>query len=387
MTGFTGLRNNVTSERFDAGDLETADNLNLDDTGKAFRRDGYTLESSGAKDSLWAKGEFCLVMDGTTLKRRLSDGTLVPVRTGLTDADMAYELAAGDVYYTNGHQTGKYTKGGDYPWGISLPTSFVGQNSSGSLYPGSYLFTVTYLRSTGEESGTKWIGSLDVTTGGIAFTGIPVSTDPLVTHKAIYLTAANSKELHQAAILENSTETYTYHGGNLGPALNTYLKEPPLPGHAVGVFNGRMLIARDGFLYYSEPYAYSLFDQREYFEFDSRITVVAPVIDGVWIADRDRTWFLQGNDIANSEARLMSDYGAIEGSLSHAQVSMIGADGTPQDARVAVWTSQNGICYGFPGGVLINVTTKKYTFPTLKNKAAGFVRTSDGINQYISVCA
>ena len=51
---FNGLRNDVSSERFDIGDLEVADNIDIDKTGRIARRAGYTSVTAGAAHSLWA---------------------------------------------------------------------------------------------------------------------------------------------------------------------------------------------------------------------------------------------------------------------------------------------------------------------------------------------
>jgi len=61
---FTGLRNDVSHERFKAGDMEEATNVYLDDSGRVSRRDGLTQVVAGSSHSLWSNGGLCLFGQG-----------------------------------------------------------------------------------------------------------------------------------------------------------------------------------------------------------------------------------------------------------------------------------------------------------------------------------
>ena len=70
---FTGLRNDVSAERFELSDLAIANNVNIDDTGKIVLRDGYLQKLAGAYHSLWSNGTTCLYVIGTELRQLMSN--------------------------------------------------------------------------------------------------------------------------------------------------------------------------------------------------------------------------------------------------------------------------------------------------------------------------
>jgi hypothetical protein len=98
FTAFKGLRNNVSWERQEAGDLETATNVYLDDTGRLARRNGTTQVVAGATHSLFADGGVCLFAQGTSLKRLWTDNTTTVLRTDLSGEPVSYWDIGGIVY-------------------------------------------------------------------------------------------------------------------------------------------------------------------------------------------------------------------------------------------------------------------------------------------------
>ena len=111
---FAGLRNNVPSERFELPDLEAAENIDLDDSGRATRRFGHgAAVVSGACASLWSDGNIALVVrSGTVLAQIMPDYSVVTLRSGLTPGlEMSYVPMGGRVYYSNGVENGVIESG------------------------------------------------------------------------------------------------------------------------------------------------------------------------------------------------------------------------------------------------------------------------------------
>lgn len=153
----------------------------------------------------------------------------------------------------------------------------------------------------------------------------------------------------------------------IGPAAT--IKEfyaPPL-GHLLSTRNGRMFIAVDNFLYYSEPNTYHAYRLgANFFAFQSRIKMVEAVDNGLWISDSESLYFLGGNIAPTLQEmpvqRKMAVYPAIEGTAIKVPASRIGIEGL--NGIVIVFTTPEGICVGSVDGNLINITEKKIDLPS-----------------------
>lgn len=155
----------------------------------------------------------------------------------------------------------------------------------------------------------------------------------------------------------------------------------PAPlGHLLEVYNGRMFIAVNNLLCYSEPNTYHAYRlAANYFGFPSRIKMIQAVSGGLWISDSESVYFL-GGIIAPSLQEMpvqikVADYPVIEGSAVKVPGSRIGEG---MAGIVVVFTTTEGVCIGTGDGQLINVTERKIDMPEGLS-GAGFYK--DG--QYI----
>ena len=118
-------------------------------------------------------------------------------------------------------------------------------------------------------------------------------------------------------------------------------------------------------LWFSEPYAYNSFDlARGGIPFDSNITMICPVIDGIYVCTSDKVYFLNGSGpnefqlttvsyypmIKNTDARFIGSF-----SFDQARNKIINQNGFP----AYIWLSEQGICAGFSSGNFINLTEDK----------------------------
>jgi len=384
---FQGLRNDVSAERFAPADLEVATNVNLDNSGKLLSRDGYVKKITAAVHSLWAHGDICLYVQGANLKRLNSDlVSSVTVRSDLSSGlVMSYDEVDSKIYYSNGTQTGIYSSNGNRTWGI-VPPVFqpLATNAYGDMFAGTYQYALTYLREDGQESGTGIADKIQITTGAITFSDIPVSPDPTVTHKVIYLTEANGEVLYRALVLTNETTSANYNGGIVRTPLDTQFCQHAPAGQLVRYFQGRMYVAQNQWLFYSKGYGYELFDLRDYFGFTSAITMLAPVQDGLFIGTETETYFLAGTQPDQMQLISKSNVGVVKGALTYVASNQVkGLDNVAKQS-VPVWTSHSGIVVGISGGTIIDLTLDRYTIGKA-NEGAALFRTVNGIDQYITV--
>ena len=394
LKAFTGLRNDVSAERFAPGDLAIADNVDLDASGRLARRGGYSLALAGAAHSLYGLGDHALVMRTDPLRpARGALYTLTPdldltlLQDDLSPERMAYVTPPGArTYASNHHETMVIEAGRTRSWGLVIPAGLGNAAAtSGSLAAGYYQWTLTYLRDDGQESGAPLAVGLDLPAGGgLAFTDLPVSSDPGVIAKSLYLTPANGDQLYFALTLPNATTSATLMNDDLDlqVPLDCQLLSPAPAGHLLAYYRGHLLIAADNLIYYSQPHDYERFNLLDYHLLDSRVTLLAPVDDGIYVATQTRTYFMTGE--TPSAFRLdkqVASLGAVEGSYVAADPELVGDGQTPGVA--ALWLASNGgLCLGRNQGQFQNLTGARYRRP-VRGVGAGLFRAAT--QQYLCV--
>lgn len=394
--GFSGLRNNVVNSRFEKGDLEAGLNIDLDDTGRADRRDGYSRKIvSGACHSVGPSGfSRCFYVAGTTLFEILPDFSSIPVRTGLTlDREMIYFVSGERCYWTNGIEKGCIEPYGNRSWGLTVPPAITGTVSGGNLMLGRedtrtarYQFAMTYLRNDQQESGAPRANYVDVpNNGGIEFLNLPVSTDPTVDRKCLYISEPNGKKLFRAAVIPNLQQVLAYTTrAPLVVPLTTQFLGPPPAGTIVSQQGGSLLVAVANKLHYSQPYAFELFDARKYLVFAGAINVVCSFDNGTHVGTETQHVWLAGDTPDKFEWNTRASYGAIRGTLDFVDVdgAMFGKQVVV--GPVGVWASKEGIVKGTPDGVLQNLTRARFLYP-IQERGTGLLRFQEGMNQYVVV--
>lgn len=138
-----------------------------------------------------------------------------------------------------------------------------------------------------------------------------------------------------------------------------YMPAVPI-GHLLEIFNGRMYIAKDNMLYISEPFAYSWFDEKLAFIFDSRITILRGVLGGLFVATNKEVFFLAGSNPQEFSLVKAYAYGGIEGTDQLAQCSLLGID-IPGNG--IIFASSQGLCIGTSTGQVLNFTQAFINFP------------------------
>lgn len=387
IKNFTGIRNNVSAERFAPEDLATAKNVDLDNTGKLLTRKGFTARKSGAFHSLWAYDDYCLFVNGAQL-HRLSDDLVnsTVIRGDLTAGlNMSYDHVNNQVYYSNGMQTGIYSNGTNRTWGIVPPVyQPLAQATAGDLPMGKYQFALTYIRSDGQESGTGIADFIELQDGqAINFTDIAVSSDPSVTFKVIYVSPQNGDMLYQALILPNATTSASYNGADLRKPLTTQFMQHAPAGQIVKHFSGVFYVAYENFIFYSDTLGFELFDLRNYLPFDSVVTMIAPVQDGMFIGTQKKIHFLAGRDPKTSQLSTKAEFGVLPNSMSLVPtIEVAGLENAPQE-YAPMFVSTDGICIGISGGTLINLNEANFRLEA-SGSAATIFRKSQGIDQFIA---
>lgn len=395
---FLGLRNTVAQSDFEPGDLEVALNVDQTDAYRLRRRKGFSATPSTASyHSLWSNGTVALMVSGTSLMEVMPDFTTRVLRNDLTPGlRMDYDSMGNRVFFSNGAETGVFQDHQVRTWGIAVPfplplVSLIG----GSLPPGRYQYAMTFVRSDGQESGTGNIGGAvgnivlpPASTakgpvqpaGGLQFTQLPVSSDPDVLTKRLYISPVNGEALYSLFTLPNSATVATYTTERMGTLpLQTQFLAPAPPTRDVTVFNGHILSVRGSILYRSEAFSPELFDLRKGLPFASRITLVAPMYNGVYLGTDTELFWMQGRRPDQWEITLRLNVGVIFGTLAYVRAEELSPG---QQGFAAIFATPRGIFAGMPDGSLIDLTEERFNYPAM-DEGAAVVRLSGGSVQYL----
>lgn len=383
IKGAKGIRNDLSPERLDQQDLLSAVNVELDETGKISRRLGVTQLLPGDAHSLFASGDDCYLVLNGVLVRLNADGTQMPI-IAVSGRRVAYCRSGAGVMWSDGLQSGIIKGASNRRWGIAPPPAFSAASAgSGALRDGHYLYTMTYVRNDGVESGAPICGRVDAQ-GGISF-GLPVSDDPAVTQKRIYLSAWNGEMPYLAATVANATTSITIGGEPpAGVPLRTQFMGAAPAGQVVGYYNGRAYVAQGRFLHYSQPYEYELFDLASgYLAFPSNIRTFAAVTDGVFVGLDDGTVFLAGSDPTLFERRAVADYGTVLGTEQEVPEHYVLDDNTRAQGAQVMWMSKQGVILGGSGGYYKNLTGGRYLLPPDVKTGASLFKLRGGSPQLV----
>jgi hypothetical protein len=117
---FSGLKNTVTRERLQPGELEVAKNVDIDDAGQLRRRRGYTLKSSGNYHSLFRADHGLVfgVKDGT-LGRIEPNFSFITIATNVGINPLTYVHVNDHIYFSSITTSGKFDHVTNVPapWG------------------------------------------------------------------------------------------------------------------------------------------------------------------------------------------------------------------------------------------------------------------------------
>ncbi len=286
---FKGINNVANALDLTTEELTEANNIDLTSEGKATRRDGYTKKftPSGTLHSLWSNDRIALFVDGTTLKRLLTDYTSTTIRSSVSTLPMSYVDVNEQVYYANASVIG-----------------YVDHLGVGQVFA---------------DPGIKY-------------------------------------------------------------------KQAPQPGQHIEYYNGRIYIARNETLWYTDAFAFGRVDLRtNAIPFKDEITMLRAVDDGLYVSigdinDRSSVIFLKGSTPEEFVTKEIADYGAIEGTDVQAKGQFVGKG---IEGKVVIWSSRKGICLGANGGNFQNLTVNRYKI-TRNRYGAGLFRLQNGLPQYIA---
>jgi hypothetical protein len=146
------------------------------------------------------------------------------------------------------------------------------------------------------------------------------------------------------------------------PAITQTFKIKMPAGQCIEYYWGRLYVARDNVLWFSDALRFNRLDLRKNFKvLPDEIDLVAAADDGLYVAAGGITYFLEGTNPHKFVLRPVAPYGAYRGQkiVVPGEKILNGQITKP----LSVWSSTEGICIGMPSGQLRNITISNYIMP------------------------
>jgi len=341
------------------GSVRSAQNVVLDNVGQVLRRPGYqTFASLPDAHSLWQGNGIVLVAAGASLYRvNIDAGTVSAIFSGLPDrVPVEYSICNTDVYFCTAGVLGKITATGlvRKPGIASIlgnaPT--LAATTSGGLTAGRYGAAYSLVNDLGEESGLSSIAWVDVVAGGITISGLLTATH--VVSQNIYVTTPGGGELYLHHNQPVAATAVVADQIVFRKATKQFLE--PMPGGTiVRHFRGRTYVADGPWLWISEPLDYGLYNFKSgYMSFDWPITMVQPVVGGIFVGCTEKVVFLDGTGPSDFRVTPTSGFGAILHSGTAVPSYYFNPEVAPDQSHpVATWLTDVGIAVGRSNGSVV----------------------------------
>ncbi len=162
-------------------------------------------------------------------------------------------------------------------------------------------------------------------------------------------------------------------GEYVGPDTSREFFGPPAGSHLEYAF-GRMFIAEDNVVWWSEPYREDLYDKaRNFWQFETCVRMIKRVRDGMFVSDEKGIYFMAGTNPAEAAQVWLTPYPALEWSDCPEYID--GQDiGIESGGPCALWVSTEGLCLGLPTGQLLNLNRSQVVYPENITQGASLLR-------------
>ena len=385
FTNFTGINNVAPGHRLKNTELAVATNVDIGTKQELGRRLGYTQLSDVCHKNLFQAHNFMLAtIAGNDLVAIAPDYTETVIYPSLGPARVWYcNLPDGRTTFSNGSINGITNGSTKTTWGVPIPSGLgAAADINGSLFSGSYIYALVYERtSDGKEGAPAVAVPMDILTGGLSLTGLPILTGYKIN---IYLSSHNDDNLFFAGFTTGSTFSFTAANNTLVVPLRTsYAFEAPI-GTVTAFWRGRVLLAQGSVLYASSAGRWEAFDiQRDFKQFSANITLIQAVDNGVFVGTEQELAYLSGTEFDKlTYTRVISGRTVLGSGVSIPGELIKRGDGTGTGSAM-ICIADRILISGSSDGNIIRLTEGRYT--TSVTEVASTFRTINGIPQYIAI--
>lgn len=173
----------------------------------------------------------------------------------------------------------------------------------------------------------------------------------------------------------------------LGEVFGTQINAPPMASEITS-YSGRIYLLAGKYLWATELFLYDYIQKtRNFFQFESEGTMLAAVSDGLYVGTEDGLYFLRGTLSQGMKVDKLQDGTVIRGSAEYipaADIHPQTQQGPVPESLAVVFMTDQGVCAGFEGGRVYNLTRGRMVFPGVVS-AAVMHRNDSGVSSYVAV--
>jgi hypothetical protein len=351
--------------------VRDAINLEIDKDGNLDRRPGLRRANAQAGlHSVWTSptglGTFAAYGDQLCRVRRNSNTVdLDPFYTLGSPDRVSFDELNNRVVFCNRGTLGQVEPSGvaRLLGGPDANPPIAHAQASGGLFGGPALVAISYVNAFGEEGGMSTQVQVDVPDGGgIRLVMPPPPPDAVITR--IYRTGKSGK-LRWAADAPAAMPEYVVGAGKLKKLADTQFMRRMSGGDHVSAWNGRLLVARGRFLFWSEAMNSGLTDPRHnHATFPRRVAFIMGLSGGAFVGQRGAgvVW-LGGNDprewsYNETGSAAPEPFAAVRvtNDLFDPQLQL-------PSGELALWLSERGYVIGLPSGSIAEPQAHRIRLP------------------------
>lgn len=380
---FTGINNVVPPHRLGEGDLTAAVNVDIGMTGEISRRAGFIQKSDLCHKNLHQAAGFMLATVGSRLTAIHPDGARHEIHPSLGSERVWYcNLPDGRTTYTNGFVQGVTDGLTNLDRSVPTPDSLgVLDMDHGALTAGAYRYALSYIRLTDQLEGPAVASEpVQLDQGGLRLSGLPQRDGFAIN---IYISGLNGEGQYLAGL--TSTRTFEFNDANsrlVLPCRTLGAQGFPV-GTVTAYWRGRVLVATDGLLCASRPFAPHLADWRDFKQMGAPITAIQPVKDGVYVGTSKDLIFLSGSTWEQLTFSPTKRGPVVRGSGVDVPGHQIKVGDGVGNGEAMLCIAGGEIVAGFEGGQTVSLTANRYKTDATQVCAA--FRKINGIHQYVAV--
>jgi hypothetical protein len=173
----------------------------------------------------------------------------------------------------------------------------------------------------------------------------------------------------------------------LGELFGRQLVAPPTASE-IAAYKGRVYLAAGRYLWNTELWMYDYIDRtKNFLQFEEDITMLAAMDDGLFVGTEANLWFLKGISTTGMARMNVLEHGVIRGSATTVPATDAhpGArGGVLAESMGVMFMTQRGVCAGFDGGEVYDLTKGRVEFPNAQS-AAVLYREDSGVSSYVAV--
>lgn len=380
----TDARDKIPASQF----LREAVNVDLTRFGHPLRRKGYALESSGYTHSLWAEPHsdvgYC-VHEGK-LCEVSSSGEIRELQDIHAYAPVSYAYINDVVYWINEVERGGIVGGQSTFWAVGKPPAPVlTLENEPILQEGHYRVAFACIDAKGEEYGAVE-SSMYVPEGkGLSALLTGPWTENAVAVK-VFVSRPDGEVLYEIPVELYYPEKISIRPDLLGRGreCETLDLDAPPVGHIVRYYNGRLYVAHKNTVVFTEPLRYGLTrPATNIYMFPTRIRLLEPVVDGIYVGHDYGVDFLQGVDPFDVRQTNVLRHAPIQRAVTHVPGEFMDA----AEGDVPVWWGVDGaMVAGMPGGQIKQLTKDRLAVQSF-NAGAMMYREQEGMAHVVSSMA